>query len=182
MVHDKLRNQILVALPINGATLNNITMVYDYVLNAWTKQDGYNPTAFARIQGRNNTKNVFYGTSSGLVNWFGSSFLSDNGTGFTCYFKTRFLHDLGESYQKQFRRLYLNIDAPSATIGFHINFFQDYGSSVVKSVTMNCSQFQTRIDFGISAKALAYEMSSLQTSVPLRLHGFTVESRLQRRV
>jgi hypothetical protein len=116
MVHDKLRNQIMVALPINGATLNNITMVYDYVLDAWTKQDGYNPTVFARIQGRNNTKNVFYGTSSGLVNWFGSSFLSDNGTGFTCYMKTRFLHDLGESYQKQFRRLYLNIDA---TGGYH---------------------------------------------------------------
>jgi hypothetical protein len=71
---------------------------------------------------------------------------------------------------------------PAATIGFHVNFFQDYGSSVVKSVTVNMSQFQTRIDFGISAKALAFELSALQTSTPLRLHGFTIESRLQRKV
>lgn len=182
MVHDKLRNQLLVAIPINGATQNNVTLVYDYLVGAWTKQDGYNPTVFAAIQGRNNTKNVFYGTSTGLVNWFGSSFLSDNGAGFTTYFKTRFLHDPGESYQKQFRRLYLNTDAPNATMIFHVNFFQDFGASIVKSVTIVASQFQTRIDYGISAKSLAFEFSSFQTNQVLRLHGYTIESRIQRNV
>lgn len=182
MAHDKLRNQILVAIPINGATQNNVTLVYDYLVGAWTKQDGYNPTLFATIQGRNSTKNLFYGTSNGLVNWFGSSFLSDNGAGFTAYFKSRFLHDVGESYQKQFRRLYLNIDPPSATLTFKVNFFQDFGASIVKGVTVNASQFQTRIDYGISAKSIAFEFSSLQTNSVLKLHGFTIESRLQRKV
>ena len=182
MVHDKLRNQILIAIPLDASTQNNVTLVYDYLVNAWTKQDGYNPTVFAIVQGRNNTKNAFYGTSNGMVNWFGSSMITDNGAGFTTYIKTRFLHDLGESYQKQFRRLYLNIDAPSSTLTFQCNFFQDFGSSIVKSVTINCSQFQTRIDYGISAKSLAFELSSFQSNQKLTLHGFTIESRLQRKV
>ncbi len=182
MAHDKLRNQILIAIPINGATQNNVTLVYDYLVGAWTKEDGYNPTIFANIQGRNNTKNLFYGTSSGVVNWFGPSFLSDNAVGFSAYMKTRFLHDIGETYQKQFRRLYLNIDAPSSTLTFKVNFFQDFGSSVVKSVTISQGAFQTRTEFGISAKSLAFEMSSIQTNSVLKLHGFTIESRFLRKV
>lgn len=180
--HDKLRNQILFAIPINGSAVNNVTLVYDYLVGAWTKQDGYSPSVFASIQGRNNTKNLFYGGSSGSVNWFGSSFGLDNGVGCTLYYKTRFLHELGDSTQKQFRRFYLNTDAPSATLSFNMNFFQDYGSSVVLNRTFSINQFQNRMDFGISAKSLAYEMSKVGSTIALRVHGFTIESRLQRRV
>jgi hypothetical protein len=182
MAHDKLRNQIMVAIPIDGSTSNNITLVYDYLVGAWTTEKGYNPTAFAAIQGRNNTKNLFYGTSTGQLNWFGPSFLSDNSAGFTSYLKTRFLHDIGESFQKQFRRLYLNIDQPNATLTFNVNFYQDFGSSVVKSVTILQGSFQTRTDYGISAKALAFDLATIQTNSVLKLHGFTIESRLQRKV
>lgn len=183
MVHDKIRNQVLICIPVDGSTINNLTVVYDYLLNAWTTYDGVSPTIIHSIQGRNNAKNAFYGTSSGLLNWFGPSFLSDNGTGFTSYAKSRFLHDLGESIQEQYRRLYINIDPlSSGTMTFNINFFQDFGSSIVKSVTLNEANFQQRIDFGISAKSLAFEISTVQTNSVLRLHGFTIESRLQRRV
>ena len=183
MVHDKIRNQILVAIPINGSTTNNITAVYDYAAGAWTTHKGYSPSAFAAIRGRNNTKNAFYGDYQGRVNWFGASFLADNGAGFTCYLKTRFLHDMGESTQKMFRRLFLNTDSPaSSTLVFGVNFFQDYGSSVVLGTTMILSQFQNRIDYGVSAKSLAFELSNLQTSLPLKIHGFTIESRFLRRV
>lgn len=182
MVHDKLRSQIMIAIPINGSLNNNVTLVYDYLVNAWTKYDGYSPTVFASIIGRNNTKNAFYGTSAGIVNWFGPSFLSDNGAGFTTYFKTRFLHDLGESYQKQFRRLYLNVDPPLQQMTFIVNFFQDFGSSIVGSSIIGATAFQTRIDYGISAKSLAFEFSSIQTNQVLKLHGYTIESRLQRKV
>ncbi len=182
MVHDSIRNQILIGIPINGSATNNVTVVYDYLVNAWSKQDGYNASVFASITGRNNTKNAFYGDYSGRVNWFGPSFLSDNGVGFTTYFKSRFNHDLGESYQKMYRRLYLDTSVPSATFSFNINFYQDYGSSIVGSSTVNTTKFQTRIDYGISAKAIAFELSSLQTSSVLKVQGYTIESRLQRKV
>lgn len=181
VVHDKLRNQILVAIPIDGSSVNNITMVYDYLAGAWTTYNGYSVSVFTTIQGYNNTKNVFYGSHSGTINWFGPSFLSDNGTGFTSYFKTRFLHDMGESIEKQFRRLYLNADT-GTTFTMPLNFYQDYGLSTTYQTTFVLSEFQKRIDFGIPAKSLAFELFNLNTNSPLRLYGFTIESRMQRRV
>ncbi len=182
MEHDKLRNQILISVPIDGATLNNITLVFDYTTGAWTTYKGLSISSLRAVQGRNNTKNLFYGSHSGSINWFGPSFLSDNGTGFTTVMKTRFLHELGDSTQKMYRRLYLNTDAPSATLTFSVNFYQDYGTSIVLGSTIVLSQFQNRIDFGISAKSLAFEMANIQTSVPLKINGFTIESRYLRRV
>jgi hypothetical protein len=182
VANDKLRNQILFAFPIDGATLNNFTVVYDYLSNAWTTEDGYNPTVFNSAYDRNNTKNLFYGTPSGIINWFGPSFLSDNGAGFTCYVHSRFMSDMGNSIEKQFRRLYLNAAASGSTYVIPINFFQDYGSSKVLQTTMVLSQFQNRIDFGIPAKSLAFEMSNFQTQSVFQLTGFTIESRLQRKV
>lgn len=181
IVHDKLRNQIMVAIPIDGSSVNNITMVYDYLAGSWTTYNGYSVSVFTTIQGYNNTKNVFYGSHSGTINWFGPSFLSDNGTGFTSYFKTRFLHDMGESVEKQFRRLYLNADT-GTTFVMPLNFYQDYGTSTVYQTTFVLSEFQKRIDYGIPAKSLAFELFNLNTNSPLRLYGFTIESRMQRRV
>lgn len=180
MVHDKIRNQVLVAIPINGSTTNNITLVYDYMVGAWTTYTGFTPSAFALVQGYTNNKYTFYGDAQGRVNWFGPSFLADNGVGFTTYIKSRFLKDMGESTQKQFRRFYLNADSPGTTIGFALNFYQDYGPSIVLSTTLTLAAFQNRIDFGISAKSLAFEMSNIQTSTRLKIHGFAFESRYLR--
>lgn len=182
MVHDKLRNQIMVAFPYNGATTNNITLVYDYVVNAWTTYKGFNPTVFDMIQGYNNTRYPMFGDLSGRLNWSGPSMLFDNGSGVTTFFKTRFIHDLGDSIQKQFRRLYVNGDQQGVTLGLALNFYQDYGASIVYSTTLTLGSFQERIDFGISAKSLAFEMAAVATVQPLHIHGFTIEQRMQRRV
>jgi hypothetical protein len=181
MLHDKVRNQLVVAFPTDGATINNTVMVYDYKANAWAKQSGYAPTILADVQGRNQQKTAFYGSYSGMVSWFGSSFTSDNGAGFTLTAKTRFLNEMGESTEKQFRRLYVNTDAPSSTQIFKVNCYQDYGTSIVLGTTLVNGQFQNRIDFGISAKAVSFEIIHLSTNSPLKIHGYTVESRLQRR-
>lgn len=180
--HDKQRNQLLFGIPVDGSSVNNLTVVYDYMAQAWTTYNGFSPSYFAQIQGRNTTVNTFYGNYSGMINWFGQSFVTDNGVGATLYFKTRFLHDMGESVEKQFRRLYINTDDVSATLTFNINFFQDYGTSVVLGITMLTSEFQQRIDFGIPAKSLAFEMAFLPINSPLRIYGFTIESRFQRNV
>jgi hypothetical protein len=148
-------------------------------MGAWAKYDNLPVSVFQTIKGRNDSKNVFYGSYSGSLNWMGASFLADNGAGFTCYIKTRFLKPMGDSVQEQYRRLYINAD-PGSSLGVKINFFQDYGTSVVLSTSMLLNQFQTRIDFGIPAKSLAFEMSSIQTNIPFRFYGFTTESRFQR--
>ena len=182
MVHDKLRSQVLCSIPIDGATLNNITIVYDYAVNAWTTYYGVAPAVLARLQGRNNSENAFYGSYSGVISWYGPSFITDSDVGFTCLIKTRFLHDMGDSVQKQFRRTYLNMDPPSATLNMNINFFQDYGSSKVLQTTLTISEFQARLDYGLSAKSLAFELYNMATNSPLKIHGFSVEERMQRRV
>lgn len=180
MAHDKLRHQILCAIPVNGATLNNLTIVFDYNSNSWSTQEGFNPSVFARIQGRNQTKNIFYGTYDGAVNWFGASFLTDNGVGITTGFKTRFLHEMGDSVEKQFRQLYLNTDKGSTTLAFNVNFYQDYGASVVYSTSLLVSGTQNRIDFGIPAKSVAFEAFNNQTTDRVKINGFTVKYRKQR--
>jgi hypothetical protein len=181
MVHDTIRNQLLVAFPIDGASLNNTVLAYDYKANAWSQQAGYVPTVFAEIQGRNQQKTAYYGSYSGMVSWFGSSFTADNGTGFTLTAKTRFLNDMGESTQKQFRRLYVNMDAAAATQVFKVNAYQDYGTSIVLATTLVNGSFQNRVDFGISAKAVSFEIINMSSSSPLKIHGYTVESRRQRK-
>lgn len=178
--HDLRRNQILFGIPVDGSSVNNLTVVYDYVAQAWTTYTGFSPSYFAQVQGRNSTVNTFYGNYSGMVNWMGASFITDNGVGATLYFKTRFLHDMGQSVEKQFRRLYINTDDVSATLTFPVNFYQDYGSSIVKAMTIVVNEFQQRIDFGIPAKSLAFELYYLPSNSPLRLYGFTIESRFQR--
>lgn len=180
MTHDKIRNQILVSIPVDGSSINNLIVVYDYLVGAWTHYDGIGASSLRSIQGRNNTKNAFYGSYSGTINWFGPSFLNDNGIGFTTYVKTHFLKGQGDSTQKMFRRLYLNADSSDTSFNLKINFFQDYGSSIVYSSAMSLQQFQNRIDFGISGKSLAFEMSNIQSSSRLKLHGFTIESRFLR--
>jgi hypothetical protein len=182
MIHDKLRNQILVAFPSGVSQVNDTVAVFDYLVGAWTTYTGLSISSLQAMFGRNTTRNVFYGSYSGSVNWFGSSFLQDNGVGYTLYMKSVFLKPLGDSTQEQFRRLYVNSNPGSGTFSFNINFFQDYGSSAVLSTSLVMSQFQQRIDFGISAKSIAFEMANIQSSVSLQLFGFTMESRLQRRV
>ena len=114
---------------------------------------------------------------------FGSSLWGDNGQGITCTFKTRFLAEMGKSVTEQFRRLFIDATpVVGLTAPLSIDFFQDYGSSVVLSRTMYQTPFQSRIDFGIPAKSLAFELGKNGASTFCEINGFTVESRLQRKV
>lgn len=181
MTHDKPRNQILIAVPIDGATLNNTVLAYDYFANAWTRYDNLIPEVMLQAKGALASKSVFYGGWSGQVAYFGSSFTADPHSGFTNYFKSRFVHDMGESVEKKFRKLFLNIDPPSATLNIPINFYKDYGSSIVKTQTLSIGVFQDFINYGISAKAVSFEIAQVSTNSPLKIHGFTMEERYLRK-
>lgn len=183
MVHDKQRNEVLIGIPVNGSTVNNVTVVYDYLSDCWTKYDSYNPAIYATAKQRFNTKTTFYGGYSGQVMNFGQSLSSDNGIGFTTYFKTGFHSDGGFTETKMWRRLWTNVDeATGATVPCNINFFQDYGSSIVLNRTSYLSPFQTRLDFGIPAKSVAFEFSKFSATTMIRYYGHGFAYRSQRNV
>ncbi len=157
MTYDKQRNQILCDIPVDGATMNNLTVVYDIVGEAWSTYKGYNAAVSSVAQGQLSQRQIFIGGYSGLVSYFGSSFLSDNGAGYTCVAKSGFMADLGYSVSKLYRRLFVDSVPFGASSAVKVNFYQDYGASVVFSATYFQDPFQNRIEYGIPAKSLAVE-------------------------
>lgn len=183
MIHDKPKNQILIAVPVDGATLPNLTLVYDYYVDAWSTYSGFVPSVFALIKGRQNEKTTMFGSFTNLIYNFGSTLYGDNGAGITCAFRTRFLGDMGQSVQKMWRRLWLNNDVvTSSTSIFNIHFQQDFGSSFVHNSTMFASAFQSRIDYGISAKSIAFQLDHYSTTQSVKVHGFAIAYRYLRDV
>lgn len=181
MIHDKIRNEVWCAIPIDNSPVNNIIVVYDYLSSAWTTRTTPpgNFTVMAAADGRNG-KLIRYG-SSGMVGAFGSSYVGDNGTAFTSIIKTRFIEgNLGNSVTKMFRRLYVDATIPPGlTYPVTVNFYQDKGASIVYSTTMMLSAYQNRIDYGIPAKSIAVEFIYSGASF-FQLSGFTIEYRYQR--
>lgn len=183
MVNDTTRNQLLLAVPVDGATYNNLTIVYDYINQAWSKYEGYNPAVFAVMSGRLSTRTAFIGGYSGTITHFGSSFQGDAGAGFTCYAKPAFMHPDGQATEKQYRRLFMNVDeVTSATVPININFFKNYGTTVQLNRTMYLAPFQSRIDFGIPAKSLTFEFSKFSATTTIKVHGYAIAYRYQRDV
>lgn len=181
-IHFRNLNEIWWGIPINGATFNNCVVVYDYLVNAWSVYKGFNPSSLAIVLGTFQTPTVLYGSYSGSIFNFGASLFGDAGAGITCSVQTRFLAPMGQSIEQQFRRLYLNVDPVGATQAIQVNLIPDYGTSAVQSYTMYQAPFQSRIDFGIPAKALSAQFIHVSASLPIKIDGWTIESRFQRDV
>jgi hypothetical protein len=183
MIHNKEFNQIWTGIPVNGSTLINKIVVYDYLIGAWTHFDGLFPACAAMCIADQPYQTPYFGGYSGVVAHFGSSLTSDMGNSITYSISSRYLADAGQSTEKQYRRLFLNQEsATGQTMSWNVNFMQDYGTSLVYSTTMVSKLFQNRIDFGIPAKALQFQIIGSSSTDIVRLHGFTVESRYQRSV
>lgn len=180
MVHVKERNEIWCAIPIDGAQYNNIIAVYDYVSDAWTTRTISNLSFLSETSKSYTAPLPYFGNYSGMIHQFGQSLLTDNGVPFTCRIKTRYANDMGNSVEKQFRRLYLDMTIPSGvTQNIGINFYADQGSSPYMSMTMSMTQFQQRIDYGIPAKDLSYEFI-YNGGQFLQLNGYSIDFRYQR--
>lgn len=181
MLHVKARNEIWTIFPIDGATFNNHMVVYDYNADAYSEWSGPQVASISLATNPDNNPWPHFGSYSGAVHYFGPSFFSDNGTGFTCVFGSRFEADLGHSVEKVYRRLFLDVDpTPGVTQPIGINFYRNQGSSVYLARTMYSNQFQSVINFGISAKSLAFDAVYLSATSPLRINGYTLEDRYQR--
>ena len=188
MVHVKDKNEVWCAIPTNGSFVNNTIVIYDYISDAWRLRQGVNCSDIAlsnvdmlntNFQGAYKT---VYSDYSGIINYFGSTFYSDGSNGMTCVARSRYLNNLGNSVEKVFRRLYLDADVVSGvTQVIGINFYTNQSTMAAYSTTMMLSTYQSRIDFGLSARDLAVEFIYNQNN-PLRINGFTIEYRFQRAV
>lgn len=181
--HYRKYNEIWFAIPCNGATTNNCVVVYDYLSDSFTTYDGFNPSTLALASATLTTREMFYGSYTGSIAYFGSTFYGDLGQAFTCYIKTRYLSPMGHSTTQQFRRFFLDVDPVlGVTQPIDVVFVQDFGNTVGFQDVMYQSPFQSRIDFGVPAKSISVEMSHVSATLPFKVNGYTIESRYQRSV
>lgn len=167
----------------------NICFVYDHDVNAWTIYDNI-PIEFSKasqiIEYTDGSKDLtFFNNTNGSsyihMNRFDDDLYTDMGQPITLIAKTRFHVRDNHTTQEMWRRLFFNSNVTGTTTFATLLFRQDYGSSVVYSQNIPLNQFQTRIDFGISARALQVEMI-IQASEKITFNGYTIESRYLRSV
>lgn len=159
--------------------------VFDYVSNEWTIYDDFYKVSAMALKGTPNQDEVMYfGQNQSLIPKFfrfGESLSTDDGFGMTLVFQTRFHKRLGDSTQELWRRLFINNNLASASLGLTLNFYPDYGSSIFLSRTMGLTMFQSRIDYGISAKSMSVE-GIIKSTEPVQINGYTIVSRYLRSV
>lgn len=166
---------------------SGVAFVYDTQIGSWTIYDKLQINASVGANILNfgaTTKDLSYsesGQSFIQFTRFDDTVHTDRGQAITLSIKTRFHKRLGDSTQEMWRRFYLNNDISGASLGVTLNFYPDYGTSIYESRTTNLSEFQTRIDFGISAKSLSIEII-LKASEQISINGYTIESRYLRSV
>lgn len=182
-IHNRDYNEIWFGIPCNGATFNNCTVVFDYVVKAWTKYEGFSPSSLWITRATLDKKAIFYGGYTGNVFCFGASLAADFNAGITCNFKTVYHADSGQTRETMFRRLYLNINTVTGiTQPIDVNLRQDFGASIQISRTMYQNPFQSRIDFGIPARSLSADVTHASSSLSITVFGYGWDTRFLRNV
>lgn len=184
-IHVKERNELWFALPIDGSSTNNVIVVYDYVAEAWSTRFISSALPIGAIEQRQQVQDKslpYFGGQSGIVYQFGASLFTDAGNAFTSVIKSSFLSNMGHSTEKMFRRLYLDASIPAgSTYTIGVNLYRNQGATAYLRTTMVISDFQKRMDFGVSGKDLAVEFVYSGGGF-LQINGFTIEYRFQRAV
>lgn len=182
-IHVKKSNEIWFAIPANGATINNQIIVYDYVAEAWTHYDGVQAQCLFNARGGFSNLTPFAGGYTGGLVYFDNTLTSDNNRGITCSFDSMFFAARGQTTENMYRRYYLNVDP---VLGFtqpiQMTFKTNFGATIQLSRTMFQAPYQSRIDFGLSARSIQASMYHFSASLSLKVNGFTIESRFQRSV
>lgn len=183
-VNHVFRNQVWIGIPIDGSSENNLTVVYDYLIGAWTFFDGFNPASFALIKGSLPQGTVWRGDYSGLIHYFGESMYSDNGQGITCL-ATPLFNKLKENETNIWRRVFLDVASTSGSLTGTITgrVFSDYNLSTVQATfSMPQNVFQSRAEMGVVGKAVTCEFAHYSASLPLLINGYSWATRYLRNV
>jgi hypothetical protein len=182
-VYIKSRNEVWFAIPIDSSNVNNAVVVYDHVTDAWTIYEGFTPYTMFVGTAALPKKNIFFGNYTGSVFAFGASLFSDNGQAISMLIQTRYHKRTGDSTQEMFRRFFVNNSIPGTTTPITINFFPNYATSSSLGVTIFANAtFQSRVDFGLSAKSLSAQMTTSSSTDKIKILGYTIEGRYLRSV
>lgn len=166
---------------------SNLSLVYNYEIQAWAIYD------VLPIDKEKGPAVLNYGaTRTDLSYWqsgasfhelirFGDSLSTDLGQAITLMIKTKYHKRLEYTTQELWRRAFFNMAVPGSTQSVTIQLLTDFGASVYETRSIYADSFQKRIDFGISARSLAMKCI-IQASQPIRIDGYTVESRFLRKV
>ncbi len=173
-IHQVYRNQVWFGIPVDGSTQNNITVVYDYIVNAWTFFDGFNPASFGMIKGPLDRPTVWTGNYSGMLSYFSESFYGDNGSGITCLARSAYDKN-AENETWIWRRLFFDVNTVSGITGvMNGRVYSNYNNSTVQATfRIFQDQFQSRAEMGVVAKACSFEFSHSSASLPLLFNGYT---------
>jgi hypothetical protein len=183
-VHYQERNQVWFGIPVDGSTVNNLTVVYDYLLNAWTFIEGFSPSVYASVKRGLDKRTNWYGTSGGQVFFMSPSFLSYNGVGFTSVLETAFDSPDGADKENMYRRFFLDVNQLSGITGrIDVDVKSNYDRDTVKATfSIYQNQFQTRADFGVPGKAIGFKLVHSGVSLPLLINGYNHQRRFLRNV
>lgn len=183
-VHNGLRNQVWFGIPVDGSTRNNLTVVYDYLLDAWTFFDGFSAASFSMLRGSLTIKRAHFGDYSGKIHHFSPTFYGDNGAGITTYIQTKFDSPDGANVENMFRQLFLDVQPVTGLTGtVNVRVFNNYDSSTVRAtMAVYQGEFQTRRDFGVAGKSVGFDFMHFSASLPITYYGYTVKRRYLRDV
>lgn len=183
-VHHIYRNQIWFGIPVDGSTVNNLTVVYDYLVQAWTFFDGYNASSYAYMKGSLNRQTAWRGDYSGMIHFTGESFMQDSNQGITCLALSHFENQGGQNQTTIWRRFFLDVaSVAGASTAIRCQTYSNYDSTTINSTfSVFQNQFQTRAEFGVVAKSFAVQMRHSSTNLPLLINGFAIASRGLRNV
>lgn len=182
-VHEIYRNQVWFGIPIDGATQNNMTVVYDYLVKAWTFFEGFRPASFALIKQALDKGTIWRGDYSGMIYYHSASFLGDNGSGITCLIRPHWDKNK-ENETWIWRRLFLDVGTVTGLTGqITGKLFSNYDNSTVQGTfAMYQDAFQSRAEIGVPAKAVTAEMAHYSASLPLLINGYSWAKRFLRNV
>lgn len=182
-IHNRDRHEVWFAIPCNGATFNNCIIVYNYLVDAFTKYEGVNPSSLTYMRADLASNAAFVGSYAGSVSYFHEEIHSDLGLGITYMFKSRFFIEAKNTVTEMWRRYYLDVDPVAGqSNNIECRFFTDHSPSASLIRFMSQAPFQSRIDFGLPAKGIAVQQFVVGTTTTLRINGYTFESRFQRDV
>lgn len=182
-VHYKYRNQVWFGIPIDNSTANNLTVVWDYLIDAWTYFDGFNISSAAYVKGYLNRPTVWRGDYSGLIHYHSETFHGDNGQGITCT-ATPHWDKSKENETWIQRRLFLDVATVSGLTGVITGkVYSNYDTQTVAATyTMYQNSFQSRAEMGVVGKAFTTQWAHYSASLPLLINGFSWAKRFLRNV
>lgn len=181
--HNLYRNQIWFGIPVDGSTQNNVTVVYDYLVDAWTYFDGFNPASFTLAKGSLNKPTAWRGDYSGLIHYHGESFFGDNGRGITCLAMPNW--DRNKPNETWiWRRFFLDVATVTGLTGTITGkVMSDYDHTTVQATySIYQNAFQSRAELGVVAKAVTTEWAHYSASLPLLINNYAWAKRLLRNV